>query len=295
MSGPGSMASVPAHAADFAELWAEATAKVLEQLGGSAFTAAPVDAAESWEPATGTIAIVCKAAGRVAGSFLIEVEPSSAVRMAQLLMAEPMNASVELTEGYKDALGEVFRQFGGLAATAAKSKYGAAVEFELALGEMPAWTPAATVRWTFSAPSAEAIAWRMRISAEMGASIESARSSAAQSASSAAPSAAPAAPPATAASEAHAGGAIPENLGLLLDVTLDAHLRFGQRQMLLREILDLRAGSVVELDRRLQEPAELLVSGRVVARGEVVIVDGSYGIRITDIVHPQQRLMSVKA
>ena len=89
-------------------------------------------------------------------------------------------------------------------------------------------------------------------------------------------------------------GSAPENLGLLLDVTLDAHLRFGQRQMLLREILDLRAGSVIELDRRLQEPAELLVSGRVVARGEVVIVDGSYGIRITDILQPNQRLTTLK-
>jgi flagellar motor switch protein FliN/FliY len=64
--------------------------------------------------------------------------------------------------------------------------------------------------------------------------------------------------------------------------------------MLLRDILELRAGSVVELDRRLQEPAELLVSGRVVARGDVVIVDGSYGIRIRDIVQPRERLESVK-
>jgi flagellar motor switch protein FliN len=75
-----------------------------------------------------------------------------------------------------------------------------------------------------------------------------------------------------------------KNLGLLLDVEVEASLRFGEREMRLREVLELHAGSVVELDRRLQEPVELLVAGRVIAHGEVVIVDGNYGLRITDIV-----------
>jgi flagellar motor switch protein FliN/FliY len=86
----------------------------------------------------------------------------------------------------------------------------------------------------------------------------------------------------------------PANLDLLLDVALEATLRFGQREMILREILELRPGSVVELNRRIQEPAELLVAGRVIARGEVVIVDGAYGLRITDITQPHQRLESVE-
>ena|ERR1700679_2633886 len=76
------------------------------------------------------------------------------------------------------------------------------------------------------------------------------------------------------------------NLELLLDVEVDACLRFGQREMRLREILDLQAGSVVELNRQLHEPVELLVAGRVIAHGEVVIVDGNYGLRITGIVRP---------
>ncbi len=87
----------------------------------------------------------------------------------------------------------------------------------------------------------------------------------------------------------------PANLDLLLDVALEATLRFGQREMILREILELRPGSVIELNRRVQEPAELLVAGRVIARGEVVIVDGAYGLRITDITQPHQRLESVEA
>jgi flagellar motor switch protein FliN len=76
------------------------------------------------------------------------------------------------------------------------------------------------------------------------------------------------------------------NLGLVMDVELKVLLRFGQRQLTLREVLDLKSGSVVELDRRVDEPVELLLDGRVIARGEAAIVDGNYGLRVTEIVQP---------
>jgi flagellar motor switch protein FliN/FliY len=72
-------------------------------------------------------------------------------------------------------------------------------------------------------------------------------------------------------------------LGLILDVELSVTLRFGQRQLSLREILDLASGAVIELDRQVDEPVELLLDGRVIARGEAVIVDGNYGLRVTEI------------
>ncbi len=74
-----------------------------------------------------------------------------------------------------------------------------------------------------------------------------------------------------------------KNFGLVLDVEVEASLRFGQREMQLREILDLHVGSVIELDRRVKEPVELVVAGRVIARGEVVIVDGNYGLRVVEV------------
>lgn len=70
---------------------------------------------------------------------------------------------------------------------------------------------------------------------------------------------------------------------LLLDVNLALTLRFGQRELTLREVLDLNAGSVIELDRRVEEPAELLLGSRVIARGQVVTVDGNYGIQISEM------------
>ena len=80
------------------------------------------------------------------------------------------------------------------------------------------------------------------------------------------------------------------NLGLVLDVELNVLLRFGQRQLTLREVLDLKSGSVVELDRRVDEPVELLLDGRVIARGQAAIVDGNYGLRVTEIVRPSGTL-----
>jgi flagellar motor switch protein FliN/FliY len=79
--------------------------------------------------------------------------------------------------------------------------------------------------------------------------------------------------------------AVQANLGLVMDVELSCTLRFGQRQLSLREILDLASGSVVELDRQVDEPVELILDGRVIARGEAVIIDGNYGLRVTQVLH----------
>lgn len=74
-----------------------------------------------------------------------------------------------------------------------------------------------------------------------------------------------------------------QNLGLLLDVPLSVTLRFGERRMPLREILQLSSGAVIELDRRADEPVELLLDEKVIARGSVVVVDGCYGLRVTEV------------
>ncbi len=76
------------------------------------------------------------------------------------------------------------------------------------------------------------------------------------------------------------------NLNLVMDVELNVTLRFGQRQLTLREVLDLTTGSVVELDRQVEEPVELLLDGVVIARGEAVVVDGNYGLRVTEVLKP---------
>lgn len=83
-------------------------------------------------------------------------------------------------------------------------------------------------------------------------------------------------------------------LELLMDVELEVVLRFGQREMLLRDVLTLTPGTVLELDQQVQDPVELLVGNRVIAWGEVVAVDGNYGLRITSLASRKERLESLR-
>jgi len=80
----------------------------------------------------------------------------------------------------------------------------------------------------------------------------------------------------------------------LLDIELDVSLRFGKRELPLREVLALLPGDVIELDRNVNEPADLVVGDKIVARGEVVLVDGNFGMRITEVATPQLRLESIR-
>jgi flagellar motor switch protein FliN len=88
--------------------------------------------------------------------------------------------------------------------------------------------------------------------------------------------------------------AISPGVELLLDVELDASLRFGCREMPLGEILDLGPGDVVQLDRHIADPVDLIVGDKVVARGEVVLINGNFGLRITEVAEPRKRLESIR-
>lgn len=84
-------------------------------------------------------------------------------------------------------------------------------------------------------------------------------------------------------------------LDVLLDIDLPVVVRFGRTEMPLRAVTRIAPGSVIDLGRSPDDPVELLVSDRVVARGEVVVVGGNYGIRIVDVVSPSERMRSVEA
>lgn len=85
------------------------------------------------------------------------------------------------------------------------------------------------------------------------------------------------------------------NIDLLLDVPLPITVELGRTSMTIRDILDLGPGSVVELDRVAGEPVDILVNGKLVARGEVVVIDENFGVRVVDIVAPAERLSSPKS
>jgi flagellar motor switch protein FliN/FliY len=104
------------------------------------------------------------------------------------------------------------------------------------------------------------------------------------------------APPATepAAAGMSAGPGVSERIDVILDIDLPLVVRFGRTDMPLRALTRLSPGSVIELHRSPDDPVELLVSDRVIARGEVVIVGGNYGVRILDVVSPSERMRSME-
>lgn len=80
------------------------------------------------------------------------------------------------------------------------------------------------------------------------------------------------------------------NLEVVLNVNVDLALEVGRTSISVRELLQLNQGSVVELDRLAGEPLDVLINGTLVARGEVVVVNDKYGIRLTDVISPTERI-----
>jgi flagellar motor switch protein FliN/FliY len=266
-------------------IWAESILRVVSQVAGfsvnvepeidSAASAAADDQTEAWALFTTSKALH--------GEMALLATEAGAVQLGQLLLSEPPDPAKPFEPGQSDAYEELLRQIAGQVATGLKSAAGGEVEIKLSSTTAPAWKAGSRTSIRISGEKLTPIRVVLLVSTELAESFPAPLEQAA---------------PASGAREKAEGvlqssAAANGNLALLLDVTLDATICFGQREMLLREILDLHPGAAVVLDRHVEEPVELLVGGRMVARGEVVIVDGNYGLRITEIVSPQQRVASL--
>lgn len=93
--------------------------------------------------------------------------------------------------------------------------------------------------------------------------------------------------------EEPAGRGIPENISLIQDVPLKVTVELGRTVKKINEVLEFGPGTIVELDRIVGEPLDIMVNGQYVAKGEVVVIDENYGIRITDIVNPNKRFSKI--
>ena len=82
-------------------------------------------------------------------------------------------------------------------------------------------------------------------------------------------------------------------LDFILDIPLEISVELGRTRMIINELLQLGQGSVVELSKLAGEPLEIYVNGKLVARGEVVVVNEKFGVRVTDIVSPMERVKSL--
>jgi flagellar motor switch protein FliN len=271
MASPVEQAAHPAHT--FMQLWAESLSLVLGQIAAAPFPMMPAEGApEKWPPAESDVLLTATIAGPAPGELSFRLPLASGLVLAKLFMQEE-GTPAELSADRRAALEELFRQVAGYVATSGRATLpGIAVTITSA--ETPTWTPAAS-GWIDSAtgaPHAIAIEWKM----------------------SAALSAALAAPPidaVTAPADSQyvsASGETPvaadmERLGFFMYLELEVTLRFGGRDLLLKDVLELGPGSVLELDREVQDPADLLLDGKLIARGEVVMVNGNYGLRVSEV------------
>jgi flagellar motor switch protein FliN/FliY len=83
-------------------------------------------------------------------------------------------------------------------------------------------------------------------------------------------------------------------MDMIMDVPLQVTVELGRTRMLIKEILDLGPGSIVELDKLAGEPVDILVNNKLIAKGEVVVIDESFGVRITDIISKMERMNKVQ-
>ncbi|HZT73471.1 MAG TPA: flagellar motor switch protein FliN [Terriglobales bacterium] len=305
----------PTLQAAYAAAWAAALAQVLAACSGAAVDAellAPEHA--DAQAAAGGFWLRWRVRGAWQGEQAMALSAADAVVLAQLAAHQPADRQAELNAGHAEKLAQWAQELAA-AARAQLSALGA-VEFEFA-GTQALAAHAASFACRCAGEGLPPLSLAVALDASLA---EALRGPAAP------PAAAPLAAPPAAAAPAPAADAEPAlappgepkappaagtanpidaelepdfsaprrapegNLDLLLDVPLDVSLRFGGRQMVLKDILELGPGAVIELDRGVQDPVELLVAGRVVAHGEVVILDGNYGLRVTEIASPRHRL-----
>jgi flagellar motor switch protein FliN len=219
------------------------------------------------------------AGGSVQGEMTLRLPSASGTRLAQKFLGETEPAAggsdEAITAENKEALEELLRQIAGLAATALGAVAGGEVQLQLSASAAPSWSSDAVACLQTRDEAGTFIIVELRISP----SLATALTAKVQTAATPAP-ATPTAAPATSAVEAPSNSSYRR----LMDVGLDVKLRFGTRRMLLRDVLALSAGVVVELDNTLHSPVDLLLDGRLIAQGEVVVVDGKYGLRVTEVV-----------
>jgi flagellar motor switch protein FliN len=256
------------------ETWQTALQQTFSQVSGQTISLEispePLPATES------DVWYLVTAGGSVRGEMTFRLPSTAAVRLAQMFMGETEPASNELTAEYKKALEELLRQVSGLAATALASFLGE-VQITLATSSAPSWPAAVTACLRSPSDADPPLSLEIQVSAALLSALQT--RSLEQSPSSLPSPSSSAATPST----------LPPGVASydrLMDVGLEVKLRFGTRHMVLREVLALSAGVVVELDRAVNAPVDLLLDGRIIAQGEVVVVDGKYGLRITGVLDP---------
>jgi flagellar motor switch protein FliN len=255
----------------FVETVAAALSGVLSQLTGRPVTPAVSTEASAAEPELWTNACLRTQPDTL---FALGITSRDGLLFARSLLSLPMNADTTLSGDDREALAEFWRQVFGHASTALSS-----LNTQLAIdyvdGSVSSFENAVTEAIRLDVESHGSVQLVVRLSPGLVRALTSALEYDKEL------------PSTRAVLEEESKR---DNLSMLLDVPLAVKLRFGQRRLPLREILQLASGTVIELDRNAEEPVELMLEERLIARGEVVVVDGCYGLRVTEVCRNTERL-----
>jgi flagellar motor switch protein FliN len=289
---------------NYYRVWSEAITSTLSQFTGKSLAievGPPVeDSAEDRLWVTFTFGAL------LLGEQSFSCSRPDALVLAQLLMGETPNPESEFTPDHADAFAELFRQFAGTVAMHLKGELGTEIGVRFKDTNVPAWASAESSQFVASIEPSVGIALRMDtgllnslnkvkpVVEEEPQPVAEEHVDEPREKEEVEPEVEHPAAAAEVEEDTHSTTKINDkNLDLLLDLELEVSVRFGRREMPLKDVLELASGSMVELDRRVRDPIELVLGGKVIAKGEAVIVDGNYGIRITEIMSRRQRLEQI--
>lgn len=267
----------------FVQTCKAAVAKVLTQMGAAGVTTPPAEPAGlklARPEDAGLLAVRFSGGGCLKGQLQWSCAKTVALQCAQLLMAEPVNPSTEFTPAHMDGYLEFLRQVNGEIAVAWKEAQGTPTELVHQSEPGGAFDTQSSTAFALQSDKFKGLALRLDFDADMLAALSTAAEQ-------------PQETKLLAGQPCGAAQNLPSNLELLLDVELEATIRFGEREMLLQDVYALMPGAVVELNQLVNEPAELYVAGRPVATGEVVVVDGNFGLRVKEVLSPTQRVLGL--
>jgi flagellar motor switch protein FliN/FliY len=254
---------------------------VLQSVVTPAAEAAPLEGA-----VTPGWLVPCELSGSLVGTWYLAIASDDAARLAARVLMKDAASPAEIGEALKELIAQAAADIGQAAPF---------IGLSLQVGR-PATAPVApgSPAGGFACRLDDGTSVRVGCSYAGGAATPVPGPTAAMGAAPAAGPRHAATPGMSEAPSAHLGSA-PDNLKLILDIDMPLTVRFGEAVLTIEALSRLGPGSLVELSRQPDDPVDVLINGRLVARGEVVVVGGNYGVRVTEVASAVERIRTLNA
>lgn len=246
----------------FTEAFCQGAATVFSQALGASWSVQPCDGQPVDDGVDACFRFQLSCSGGLSGSATIALRKQDALVLAQKSLAEEVNPAANITSDHEQSVVELFRQISGTVQAALSAQFG---EVKLQLAPTDVQSSDGTVQRLIAAEGANKIDLQLRISPDLADALSTTKQ------------------PEDSGHEGPNEARDNVNLALLLGIDLNLTLRFGRGNLTLDELLAISPGAVIELDRQIQEPVDLLLGDQIIATGDVVVVDDNYGLRIDTV------------